>query len=165
MTPPRSKQTPEPAEVEPEAPEAPESPKVPAVQPIGESETSPERPLWKIDGKLYDVRVMDDFGVGAQKRLNTDGREFYALWNSPDDLDDDQEARMEQLLDRMFFGDEKAPSLIDAPKPLLRKMGPGSRAEVVLAFTLAPLQKALLAAAPMVSEMDSAGVSEPTTAS
>lgn len=136
---------------------------VPTVNPIGRSQTEPERPVWDIDGKLYDVRVMDDFGIAAQQRLNRDGRDFYQLWNAEEDLTDDQEARMEQLLDRMFFGDEKAPSIIDAPKTLLRKLGAGSRAEVVLTFTLAPLQKLLLAAAQTEIETEKAGVSEPTT--
>lgn len=139
---------------------------VPEVNPIGRSETQPERPVWAIDGKLYDVRIMDDFGIAGQRRLNNDGREFYQLWAAQEDLTDDQEARMEQLLDRMFFGDEKAPSLIDAPKSLLRKLGSSARADVVLTFTLAPLQKLLLAAAQTdATQTDQAGISEPTTAS
>jgi len=145
-------------------PEPEETSVAPKVEPIGKSETSPDRPVWDIDGKLYDVRVMDDFGIGAQRRLNRDGREFYQLWSATEDLTDEQEARMEQLLDRMFFGDEKAPSIIDAPKTLLRRLGTGSRADVVLTFTLAPLQKLLLAAA-QTETMGEAGVSEPTTAS
>lgn len=151
---------------EPES-ESPETPAVPEIQPIGRSQTEPDRPLWEIDGKLYDVRVMDDFGIAAQRRLNHDGRTFYQLWTAEEDLDDDQEARMEQLLDRMFFGDAKAPSLIDAPVALLKKLGTSARADVVLTFTLAPLQKLLLAAAQTETATGTAmaGVSEPTTAS
>lgn len=153
-----------PTEVDAESEDAPETPAVPEVNPIGRSQTEPDRPVWEIDGKLYDVRVMDDFGIAAQRRLNRDGQKFYQLWTAEDDLDEDQEARMAQLLDRMFFGDEKAPSLIDAPKTLLRKLGTGSRADVVLTFTLAPLQKLLLAAAQTETQME-AGTGEPTTAS
>lgn len=144
----------------------PEVAAAPEIVPLGRSQTIVQRGQWDIDGKLYDVRVLDDFGLAAQRRLNNDGQEFYRLYSSAEELTADQEARMEQLLDRMFFGDAKAPSLIDAPKTLLRKLGVASRADVVLTFTLAPLQKYLLAAAQaQMAEMDQAGVSEPTTAS
>jgi hypothetical protein len=151
----------------PQAPETPEpAVRAPEVVPMGRSQTDQERSVWEIDGKLYDVRSMDDFGLRGQRRLNKDGREFYQLWNAVEDLTDDQDARLEQLLERMFLGDEKVPSIIDAPKVLLRKLGSSSRAEVVLAFILAPLQTVLLAAAlaAQTEEMENAGVSEPTTA-
>lgn len=158
-----SKQPPAP---DPNVTETAVAPPPAEVVPLGRSQTTVERGQWDIDGKLYDVRVLDDFGLAAQRRLNNDGQEFYRLWASTEDLTDDQEARMEQLLDRMFFGDQKAPSLIDAPKTLLKKLGVASRAEVVLTFTLAPLQKYLLAAAQaQIEETEKAGVSEPTTAS
>ncbi|MGH3171873.1 MAG: hypothetical protein ACRDN0_39195 [Trebonia sp.] len=157
MTPPKAPKT----TVQP--PEA-DTPTTPEPTVLGRSQTTVERSQWEIDGKIYDIRSMDDFGVRAQRRLNQDGREFYQLWNSAEDLTDDQDMRLEQLLDRMFFGDEKAPSLIDAPKTLLRKLGSSARADVVLTFTLAPLQKLLLAAAQTEVEMESAGVSEPVTA-
>lgn len=160
MTPPKSAPV-----TEPDDQETSGAVKAPEVRPIGTSQTVPEHPLWEIDGKLYDVRVMDDFGIAAQRRLNRDGRAFYELWTAEEDLSEEQEARMEQLLDRMFFGDGKAPSLIDAPKTLLRKLGTGSRADVVLTFTLAPLQKLLLQAAQTETETLEAGTDMPAMAS
>lgn len=118
-----------------------------AVTPVGRILTAPERGQWQIDDKLYDMRNLNDFGLRTQRRLNRDGREFYALWTAEDDLTDDQDMRLEFLLDRMFLGDERTLSLIDAPREILERIGPADRADVVLTFTLAPLQK-LMAAAP-----------------
>ena len=148
-------------------PETDDTPAAPAPNVVGRTQTIQEDSYWEIDGKLYPLRTMDDIGLRGQRRLNNEGREFFTLWNSPDELTDDQHARMEQLLEVMFLGDEKVPPLLDAPKTILRKVGSSARSEVVLTFILAPLQKLLLAAAQTDTEPETemAGVSEPTTAS
>lgn len=132
----------------PPAPEPqPARPPVPDAQPVGRTTTTDERPTWEIDGKLYELRTLADYGIAAQQRLNRDGREFYSLWTADEELDDDQGKRLKFLLERMFHGDALVASLLDAPKTVLKRLRDGDKADVVLAFTLAPLRKAALAAA------------------
>lgn len=98
------------------------------------------RPTIEIDGKFYDLRVLGDFGIGKQQTLNRDGREFYQLWTSDDELTEDQQKRLKQLLERMYA------EVLDAPKTVMRKLNDAEKADVVLTFTLAPLRNAMLAA-------------------
>jgi hypothetical protein len=124
-----------------------EKPDPKAAEPIGRIDTTAGRPTWEIDGKFYELRQLTDYGIAAQQRLNRDGREFYQLWTSDDELTDDQGKRLKFLLERMFNGDALVAQLLDAPKGLVRKLNDGDKADVVLSFTLAPLRKAMAAAA------------------
>lgn len=123
---------------------------MPDATPVGRTDTAEAQPTWEIDGKLYELRTIGDYGIAAQQRLNRDGREFYSLWTADEELTDDQGKRLKFLLERMFNGDPAAGimALLDAPKTVLRRMRDADKADVVLAFTLAPLRKAALAAAP-----------------
>lgn len=99
------------------------------------------RPTIDIDDKLYELKTIGDFGIGKQQILNRDGREFYQLWTSEDELDENQQKRLKFLLERMYA------EVLDAPKSVARKLNDSEKADVVLTFTLAPLRKAMQAAA------------------
>lgn len=108
--------------------------------PVVRISTKKQRPTVEIDGKFYELKLIGDFGIGQQQILNRDGREFYTLWTSEDELDEDQQKRLKMLLERMFA------KVLDAPKSVLRKLDDADKSDVVLNFTLAPLRKAMLEA-------------------
>lgn len=124
-----------------------------AATPVARFNTKrPDRRQVEIDGKFYDLRSLRDYGISAQRRLNRDGREFGELWNSAKDLTEDQDKRVKFLLDRIFLGDDRIDSLVDAPKATLRKLSDEDRVELVLDFIYAPLRKLLTAAAAQTQE-------------
>jgi hypothetical protein len=94
---------------------------------------APDRPTVRFGGKLYEMRVLDDFGIAKQHALNRDGREFYGLWTSDDELSDAQQQRLQMLLERMFD------QVLDAPDTVKGELTDGKKTQVVLGFTLAPL--------------------------
>jgi hypothetical protein len=87
------------------------------------------------------LKTLGDFGIGEQRKLNRDGREFYELWTSAEDLTEDQEKLLKLLLERMFA------KVIDAPRTVQRTFDDAAKADVVLHFTLAPLRQVMLAMA------------------
>lgn len=122
----------------------------------------------EIDGKFHDLRSLRDYSISAQRRLNRDGREFGELWNSAEDLTEDQDKRVKFLLDRIFLGDDRVEALVDAPKTVLRKLEDEDRVELVLDFIYAPLRKLLTTvAAAQQTEQETAeapaGTSIPTS--
>jgi len=87
------------------------------------------------DGKLYELRSMDDFGIEEQQQLTRHGAEFDQLWNT-DKLNSAQRKRLKMLLDGMFE------RVLDAPPEVMAALTDGQRSQVVLSFTLAPLAQA-----------------------
>ena len=131
----------------PPEPKAPETGPDPAAStPVARLGGPAEDRHVEIDGKFYRLRGLRDYGIGSQRRLNRDGREFAQLWNSPDDLTEDQEKHLKYLLDRILLGDERTEPLVAAPKTVLRKLDDADRVELVLDFIFAPLRKMLVAA-------------------
>ncbi|MGC2374249.1 MAG: hypothetical protein WA484_10280 [Solirubrobacteraceae bacterium] len=108
------------------------------------STLAPIRPTVNIDseehpeGKLYELKQMDDFGIEEQQRLTREGAEFDKLWNT-DNLNKAGRGRLKMLLDRMFE------AVLDAPPEIKKMLSDGQRSQVVLAFTLAPLAQAAAA--------------------
>lgn len=102
---------------------------------------APERDFIKFGGNLYEIRRLDDFGIGKQRRLDRDGREFAQLWSSKDDFDEggDDDTRLKFLLDRIFE------DLLDASDDVKAEFKDAQKAKVVLDFSLAPLRELLAA--------------------
>lgn len=98
---------------------------------------APDRETLKVGGKLYEIKRLDDFGIGRQRRLDRDGREFAQLWNKAEELTDDEDVRLKFLLDRIFE------DLLDAPEDVRGSFSDSQKAKVVLDFSLAPLRELL----------------------
>lgn len=96
-------------------------------------EGASERPTARFGGERYDIRILDDFGIRQQQKLTRDGREFFRLWSSDEELSEEDGTRLERLLHEMFE------AVFDAPEDIKAKLSDGKRAQVVLGFTLAPL--------------------------
>ena len=94
---------------------------------------APERDQVRIDGKLYPLAIMGDFGIEEQQQMTRDGREFDTLWKAADELTETDKQRLKQLLDRMFE------RVLQAPQYIKDKLNDDHRQQVVLAFTIAPL--------------------------
>lgn len=87
------------------------------------------------EGKLYELKAINEFGIGKQHSLTRDGREFFRLWSSEDELSETDEQRLEMLLNRMLE------AVMLAPATVKKKMSDGKKSRVVLAFTLAPVAR------------------------
>jgi hypothetical protein len=105
------------------------------------STLAPTRPTVNIaseehpEGRLYELKQMDDFGIEEQQQLTREGASFDKLWNT-DNLNKAGRGRLKMLLDRMFE------AVLDAPPEIKKMLSDGQRSQVVLAFTLAPLAQA-----------------------
>lgn len=103
----------------------------------------PERQLVVIktkedpDGKSYELRTMADFGIAEQQWLSQAGREYQRLWDKVK-LTDREKRRLKHLLDEM------TDKVLDAPKEVIKTLKDWQRAQVVLAFTVAPLASAMM---------------------
>jgi hypothetical protein len=94
-----------------------------------------DRPTVRYQGEPYELKTLDDFGIIDQQRLTRDGREFFKLWSSDEELTEEEGVRLKLLLNRMFD------KVFSAPKKVRDSLSDGKRAQVVLAFTLAPLAR------------------------
>jgi hypothetical protein len=118
------------------------------------STLAPKRPTIRIItedhpvGRLYEIKVRADFGIRDQQTLTRDGREWNALWNSDEELSDDQADRLKLLLDRMFD------KVLDAPATVRKQVGDEHRAEVVTVFTNARLLMTAMAQAKAQAEQE-----------
>lgn len=128
-------------------------------EPRFDFDLAPEREYIKKGGKLYEIRRLDDFGIGKQRRLDRDGREFAQLWNSTEDFDDnsDEGVRLDFLLNRIFA------DLLDAPEEVRVQFADSQKAKVVLDFSLAPLREMLAANLRALAQENTAGDQESTT--
>jgi hypothetical protein len=116
--------------VEPEA--KPVEPEV--AEPLVDlDDLAPTRPTVRYQSTLYELRTLDDFGILDQQKLTRDGREFFKLWSSDDELTRHQGERLKMLLSRMFD------QVMDASDDVKQSLSDGKKSQVVLAFTLAPL--------------------------
>lgn len=105
------------------------------------------------DGSLREIKNLGDFGAIDGQKVRRDSAEFSELWNAQAELTDDQGDRLKMLVNRLFE------RVVDAPKSVKAKVGEGDRAQIVLAFTGAPLQnlvEALQAAAAQENQSTSA---------
>lgn len=140
-------------------PEAEQEIKAPVVpEPLVDlDDVAPDRPTVRFQGALYEMATLDDFGIQDQHGLTRDGREFFRLWSSDDELTKSQKQRLTMLLERMF---EK---VFIAPDEVKAKLSDGKKSQVVLGFTLAPL--AQRAAAQQIQTDEEPRNDPPTTGS
>ena len=117
-------------------------PEVQSPDPVLTLSLAPVRPTVDVDGKLYEMRLMKEFGIAKQQQLNRDGREFGQLWNAERRLNDTQQKRLKLLLDRLF----KTVLIIPEDDDIADQFDDSAKADVVLHFTLAPLRKLMAAA-------------------
>lgn len=85
--------------------------------------------------KSYPMREIGDFGLADQHAIEHASEEFDRLWaKDPAELDDEERARMDGLLEKLTKW------AIDAPLAAIKKVTPGERKVVVRLFTLARQQ-------------------------
>ena len=89
----------------------------------------------RLKGVLYELHAAHEFGAIEQHRLERDNREFRTLQGSEHELTEDQEQRLDMLVERIF---EK---VLIAPAAVKRKMTGPQKAAVVSAFSYAPVVK------------------------
>lgn len=89
-------------------------------------------------GKLYELKATHEFGAREQHRLERDNREFRKLQASEDELTEDQEARIDLLVDRIFN------MVLIAPVSVKKRMSEAQKAGVVSAFSYAPAMRLAL---------------------
>lgn len=99
------------------------------------------------DGSIRELRNLNEFGVGEQHQLRRRGQEFDRLWESEEDLKDEEKARLTFLTNELFE------RLVDAPQTVKKRVKEGDRAQIVLIFTSAPYAS-LLAMARAQQEAD-----------
>jgi hypothetical protein len=115
----------EPTTAEPEA--------EPEVEALLDLETmEPKRQIVTIDKQHYELKTYADFGIADQQWLSQAGREYQRLWDKKQ-LSNNEKAKLKVLLDKM------SDMVLDAPKEIINKLKDWQRAQVVLAFTVAPL--------------------------
>jgi hypothetical protein len=89
----------------------------------------------KPEGEIFEIRLLDDFGVQQQQQILTWSRRYDKLYNRDDgrpDLSDGEADLMKHYLDSMFE------EILDAPKTKKNQMGDSLRQRVVLVFSMAP---------------------------
>jgi hypothetical protein len=121
----------------------------------------PKRQTIRKGGQVYELKHISEFGPLEQHSLNRDGQEFAEIWNSSEDLRDengkptDRGARVLLLLNRLFdevlIADDDVKASFDA----------GQRAQVVLSFTVAPARQL----AQLMAMISSQPGSQPVTTS
>lgn len=124
----------------PAAPAPPETPEVPpdvmdALQnaPIIEIDTlDPERGEVSINGELYEIKLLAEYGIADQHRLKRELKQYDDLWKKGS-LTAKEEKQLKARLDHIFT------EVLIAPKELKAKVKDQGRQQVVMAFTLAPL--------------------------
>lgn len=105
--------------------------------PLLDLSTTPERPIIRIDKEPYELAVKNDFGIEDQHALTAWGRRYDELFKR-NKLTDKESGQLKILLDDMF---ELVACHI--PEDVQDKLGDEHRSQVVLAFTYAPVAKAL----------------------
>ena len=85
-------------------------------------------------GEVYELRLLDDFGIEEQQQLLSWSRRFEALWNKEDkDLSPRERVKLKWLLNAMFI------KVLDAPDEVKRDIDDTVKSRVVTAFTMVPL--------------------------
>jgi hypothetical protein len=101
-------------------------------EPILEIKTAGEAPpTITIDGTLYELKRMRDFGIKDQWAIERDGRKLQELYSS-DELSDDELSLMSKLLH------DFSNRVLDAPEKIKRTLSDSDRSAVMNGFTLAP---------------------------
>lgn len=100
-------------------------------------------------GEMFELRTIQDFGVVEQQRLLRMGKQADALIlkEGDDDLSEEEEARLQHLMDRMFH------LVLDAPEEVRETIGLRDRGQVVMSFTMAPLLANLQAMAEATAQV------------
>lgn len=111
---------------------AAEGPKKPDVL-VDLDEGADERPTVRHEGRIYELAIMDDFSLRKQRKLARWGKEFHTLYDADAELTDEQDDRLDELLETMFA------KVFRGPVKVKKDMKPGRKAQCVLGFTLAPL--------------------------
>lgn len=86
----------------------------------------------KPNGEQYEIRLLEDFGIGTQQRLNVWARKYDRLLGSDDELNQAEQAELEYALGLLFEEILQAPPEFKADAPDFVKQ------RVVRAFSLAP---------------------------
>lgn len=114
-------------------------------EPLAElSLLEPVRPTVRIkskrhpEGKLYELRELNDFGLLEQHALKRDGAEFDRLWRR-DKLTKTEGQRIEMLLERLF---DQALIVPDEDADIKTRLRDGQKANVIMLFTSAPAIRA-----------------------
>lgn len=124
---------------------------------------APNRKLVKLpthrkpEGETFELRLMDDFGIGMQQKLLNWSRTYERLFNSDEELSPEQETRLKFVLDSLFD------VVLDAPKSVKAKMNDGIRSRVMMAFSLAPLMARQERDAKEAAEMEETSTQENST--
>lgn len=100
------------------------------------STLAPKRPTITIDGEMFELKVLGDFGIEEQQRIHREGADYQDLWNRSD-LNKAGQKRMKMLLEHLFA------KVLDAPPEVKNKLNDEQKAQVVLTFMVAPLQRAM----------------------
>jgi hypothetical protein len=107
---------------------------------------APNRRLVKLattehpDGERFQIRMLDDFGIGTQQQLLAHSRKLEALFNAEEELKQDQRDRMKFLLDELFNRLLVPPSDMTEDRfiEVKKSMSDAVRNRVVSAFSLVP---------------------------
>lgn len=138
---------PEVAEAPNEPQDTPQAPQTPDPEPEEKKEPkvldltalAPNRRLVKLPtaehpkGETFEIRLLDDFGIATQQKLLNWSRTYERLFNSEEDLSDDEQVRLKFVLDSLFD------AVLDAPVAVKREMSDAVRSRVMTTFSLAPL--------------------------
>jgi len=94
-----------------------------------------KRPTVKIGGELYELAKHADFGIIEQHQLKSDGDAYDKLWEK-ESLNSTERKQLKAILDRMFD------RVFLGPAKVKEQIDDALRAEIVRAFTYAPLLRA-----------------------
>lgn len=122
-------------------PETSEAPEAPEEKPVLDfTQLAPTRRKIRLptarepaQGEVFELRLLDDFGIADQQALLSMSRRYEALWNSEAALDASQKTILASLLNDMLD------RVLEAPKTVKRTMRDNIKARVVTAFSMAPL--------------------------
>jgi hypothetical protein len=122
---------------------------VPADVPILDFDTeTPQRTPMKINGKVYEIKRMGDYGIEEQHVIAAHSSEFDTLWATrPEDLKKKEQQRMIYLLD------ELAGKATFAPAEVIALLNAEQKKDVIQVFISRPLQNLQRTIGTVVTQM------------
>lgn len=106
-------------------------------EPVEDLDEAPKRATIRYRKRLYELRNISEFGPIEQHGLNRDGQEFAEIWQSREEITED-DAKGQRLL---LLTDRLLDKVLDAPDDIRSQLTEGEKARVVLAFTVAPAKQ------------------------
>jgi hypothetical protein len=113
-------------------------------------------PGYRPSGRLYDLRLLSDFGIAEQQQLIRDGETYDALWEKAA-LTSGERKTLEQTLNRMFS------LVLDAPSKVKAAISDAQKSQIVQAFTVAPFAQAARAARLTQEQTEEPETGDPST--